>query len=106
MNTVFPRLCAHALISALPRISAYPLLDLDCSSSLIAFETKLQFFPLLTRRFQSFQHVFFIFVFFSRKFLCSRFSRLLTSKGDEQGSQSGKAEVVTHGNLKVGDMSL
>ena len=33
-------------------------------------------------------------------------SRLLTSKGDEQGSQSGKAEVVTHGNLKVGDMSL
>ena len=63
MNTLSPRLCAHALISALPRISAYPLLDLDCSSSLIAFETKLQFFPLLTRRFQSFQRVFFIFVF-------------------------------------------
>ena len=44
--------------------------------------------------------------YFSRKFLCSRFSRLLTSKGDEQGSQSGKAEVVTHGNIKVVDMSL
>ena len=26
MNTVFPRLSAHALISALPRISAYSLI--------------------------------------------------------------------------------
>ena len=32
-------------------------LDLDCSSSLIAFETKLLFFPLLTGRFHFFQHV-------------------------------------------------
>ena len=71
MNTVFPRLCAHALISALPRISAYPLLDLDCSSSLIAFETKLQFFPLLTRRFQSFQRVFYFCAFPFSSVLCS-----------------------------------
>ena len=128
MNTVYPRLSTHALISALPRISAYSLfhnvkkasppplwisthlfphflsgkktrkncfywhvwvnndriglhvrkleaaaiifkillveiwameritgqLVLDCSSSLIAFETKLRFFPLLTRRFDFF----------------------------------------------------
>ena len=136
MNTVYPRMSAHALRSALPRISAYPpfhnvkkapsptapppplwisahlfphflkwkeykeklflltclnkqcfglhvrkleaaatffkillveiralkmftgKLDLDCSSSLIAFETKLGFFPLLTRRFDFFKHVF------------------------------------------------
>ena len=130
MNTVFPRLSTHALISALPPISAYPLfhnvkkapsptappplwisahlfphflkwkeykeklflldcfglhvrkleaaatifkiilveisalkmftgkLDLDCSSSPIAFETKLGFFPLLTRRFYFSWHAF------------------------------------------------
>ena len=36
-------------------------LVLDCSSSLMAFETKLRFFPLLTRRFDFFQHVFLFF---------------------------------------------